>query len=61
MLAGKKGKIGRAAAYTLADLGDVEPLREHVARNPRRRRLFEPALTGEIPPLVSLWPGDGMA
>ena len=57
-LADRNKKLALAVAYVLADLGDVEAVREYVTRNPRRRRLFAPALAGQIPPLRPFWPGD---
>lgn len=42
----------------LGVLGDLEPLGEHRDRSTRDRAEFERILSGDIPPLPKLWPGD---
>lgn len=54
----KDRRIALGAAFTFADLGDVEPVREYVRQNPRPRSRFKRALAGDIPSLPPSWPGD---
>lgn len=53
-----KQRVRVAAAWTLADYGDLEPIRQRRARSRRDRRRLDLVLAGDVPPLTKTWAGD---